>query len=78
MAIDFEDDKPSHRQRTQDTVSLLEVDSDEKNRQYRAAQIERMKHGHTDPEVSILYSEILTDIERLLDHTLNIAEALNK
>ncbi len=77
MAIDFEDDKPSHRQRTLDTVSLLEVDSDEKNQQYRSAQIERMKTGHTDPEVSILYSEILTDIERLLDHTLNIAEALN-
>lgn len=78
MSIDFEDENPAHRQRTLDTVSLLETDSDEKNRQYRAAQIERMKHGHTDPEVSILYSEILTDIERLLDHTLNIAEALNK
>ncbi|HIY21901.1 MAG TPA: Na/Pi cotransporter family protein [Candidatus Flavonifractor merdigallinarum] len=78
MAIDFEDEDAAHRQRTLDTVSVLETDSDEKNRQYRAAQIERMKHGHTDPEVSILYSEILTDIERLLDHTLNIAEALNK
>ena len=78
MAIDFEDEDAAHRQRTLDTVSVLETDSDEKNRQYRAAQIERMKHGHTDPEVNILYSEILTDIERLLDHTLNIAEALNK
>ena len=35
-----------------------------------------MRDGGTSAELSILYSEMLTDIERLLDHTLNIAEAL--
>ena len=74
LAIDFEDD--SNRKRALDTVAILEADSDEKNRQYRAAQIRRMREGHVDPELSILYSEILTDIERMLDHMLNIAEAL--
>lgn len=74
LAIDFENSED--RQRALDTVSILEADSDEKNRQYRAAQIRRMRDGETDPELSILYSEILTDIERLLDHALNIAEAL--
>ena len=73
-AIDFSDtvDRP----RSLATVTRLEDESDEKNRVYRSAQIERMKSGTTDPELSILYSEMLTDIERLLDHTLNIAEAL--
>ncbi len=74
LAIDFEDD--GNRKRALDTVTILEADSDDKNRQYRAAQIRRMREGHVDPELSILYSEILTDIERMLDHMLNIAEAL--
>ena len=74
LAIDFEDE--NNRQRALDTVTILEADSDEKNRQYRAAQIRRMRSGNVDPELSILYSEILTDIERMLDHMLNIAEAL--
>ena len=74
LAIDFEDEE--NRQRALNTVAILEADSDEKNRKYRSAQIRRMRQGNVDPELSILYSEILTDIERMLDHTLNIAEAL--
>ncbi|MBU5435008.1 Na/Pi cotransporter family protein [Pseudoflavonifractor sp. MSJ-37] len=76
LAIDFEDEDGKKRKRALDTVAILEADSDEKNRQYRAAQIRRMREGHVDPELSILYSEILTDIERMLDHMLNIVEAL--
>ena len=73
-AISFSDE--ADRERELATVVRLEEESDEKNRVYRSAQIERLKSGATDPELSILYSEMLTDIERLLDHTRNIAEAL--
>ena len=55
---------------------VLEKESDDRNKQYRTAQLDRMRDGGTSAELSILYSEMLTDIERLLDHTLNIAEAL--
>ncbi len=73
-AIDFSDEADGAKALA--TVIRLEEESDEKNRVYRSAQIERLKSGATDPELSILYSEMLTDIERLLDHTRNIAEAL--
>ena len=73
-AISFADD--ADRQSMLDTVSRLEEESDNRNRNYRTAQLNRMRDGGTTAEMSILYSEMLTDIERLLDHTLNIAEAI--
>ncbi|MBM6871043.1 Na/Pi cotransporter family protein [Pseudoflavonifractor phocaeensis] len=75
-AIDFNEEGEAEKKRNLSTVAVLEADSDDKNRRYRTAQIKRMRAGKTDPEVSILYSEILTDIERILDHALNIAQAL--
>ena len=36
----------------------------------------RLRDGESDAELSILYSEMLTDVERMLDHTLNIAQAV--
>ena len=35
----------------------------------------RMREGHCNVESSILYSEMLTDYERIGDHMLNIGEA---
>ncbi len=58
------------------TVSDLEGESDVLSSDFRKAQIQRLRSGDSDPELSILYSEMLTDIERMLDHTLNIAEAV--
>ena len=75
-AIDFTEEGEAEKKRNLATVAVLEADSDDKNSRYRTAQIKRMRAGKTDPEVSILYSEILTDIERILDHALNIAQAL--
>lgn len=42
---------------------------------YRLHQLERMKAGTCAAEASILYSEMLTDFERIGDHMLNIAQA---
>ena len=42
---------------------------------YRKNQLGRMKEGTCDVEASIIYSEMLTDFERIGDHMLNIAQA---
>ena len=42
---------------------------------FREHQMDRMKEGTCDVEASIIYSEMLTDFERIGDHMLNIAQA---
>lgn len=42
---------------------------------FRQNQIDRMRAGNCNVESSILYSEMLTDYERIGDHMLNIAQA---
>ena len=56
-------------------AALLEQNIDDKAAQYRLNQLERMGVGTCHVETSILYSEILTDYERIGDHVLNIARA---
>ncbi|MDO5603298.1 MAG: Na/Pi cotransporter family protein [Oscillospiraceae bacterium] len=57
-------------------VCACEAESDVLNVRYRENQIENMKKEKSGAELTILYSEMLTDVERMLDHTLNIAQAL--
>ena len=59
-------------------AALLEQEIDEKTLLYRSNQIDRMGNGKCHVETSILYSEILTDYERIGDHVFNIAHALAK
>ena len=42
---------------------------------YREHQLERLKSGVCSGDACVIYSEMLTDFERLGDHMLNIAEA---
>ncbi len=42
---------------------------------YREHQLERLKAGVCSGDACVIYSEMLTDFERLGDHMLNIAEA---
>lgn len=53
----------------------LEQTMDDTTVQFRQNQIARMRVGHCNVESSILYSEMLTDYERIGDHVLNIAQA---
>jgi len=55
---------------------VLEQQFDDMTREYRRNQIERMQSGICSNEASILYSEILTDFERVGDHMLNIGREL--
>lgn len=64
------------------TVSLKAVEGieqkiDDMTARYREEHIRRMKNGQCSEEACILYSEILTDFERVGDHVLNIAQELN-
>jgi protein/phoU family protein, Na/Pi-cotransporter family len=44
---------------------------------FRKDQLERMKAGTCSDEACILYSELLTDFERIGDHVLNIAQEMS-
>ncbi len=57
-------------------TSALEQKMDDMTKEYRRNQIARMQDGACSGEACILYSEMLTDFERIGDHILNIAEAL--
>ena len=57
-------------------ISALEEKIDDMTDSYRENQLSRMKVKECSHETSILYSEMLTDFERIGDHALNIGEAL--
>jgi len=41
---------------------------------YFKKQMQRLKKGKCKPQSGIVFSEILTDFERMGDHALNIAQ----
>ena len=55
-------------------VSELEQSIDDLTEEYREKQLERMKSGACSDEACIIFSELLTDFERIGDHALNIAQ----
>ena len=58
-------------------VSALEQRIDDMTDLFRKDQLERMKAGICSDEACILYSELLTDFERIGDHVLNIAQEMS-
>ena len=59
-------------------VAQLEQQIDDMTESCRRNQIARMRAGVCNEEACIIYSEMLTDFERIGDHVLNIAEELTK
>ncbi len=55
-------------------VAALEQKIDDLTAQFRRGHIERMKAGVCSDEACVLYSELLTDFERIGDHALNIGQ----
>ena len=60
---------------TLEKIKAIEHKLDDITDNFRQNQIDRMREGHCNVESSILYSEMLTDYERIGDHMLNIGEA---
>lgn len=56
------------------SVEDLEQRIDDMTDDFRASQLKRMKSGACSDEACILFSELLTDFERIGDHALNIAQ----
>lgn len=59
-------------------IAALEQQMDDMTENYRENHIERMKQGLCSEQGCILFSELLTDFERMGDHILNIAQAYAK
>lgn len=55
-------------------VAAMEQRIDDMTVQFRENMYERIKKGNCTDEGSILFSDILTDFERIGDHALNIAD----
>ena len=47
---------------------------DDMEERYREFQTKRLQAGECQAETSLIFSELLTDFERIGDHALNIAE----
>jgi phosphate:Na+ symporter len=56
-------------------MAQMEQKIDDMTDDYREHQLERLKSGVCSGDACVIYSEMLTDFERLGDHLLNIAEA---
>ena len=59
-------------------VAQVEQKIDDMTADFQRNQLRRMRDGTCSDEACILYSELLTDFERIGDHVLNIAQELNK
>ena len=59
-------------------MAALEQQMDDMTVKYRNNHIERMKNGLCSELGCILFSELLTDFERMGDHMLNIAQSYTK
>lgn len=73
-ALNIEEDKTAWLE----SVNQIEQQIDDMTVEYRESHLERMRKGECSEEACILYSELLTDFERIGDHILNIAEAFAK
>ena len=57
-------------------IAAMEQKIDDMTSQFRRNHLERMRTGVCSDEACILYSELLTDFERIGDHVLNIGQEL--
>ena len=59
-------------------IACMEQKNDDITAEYRNHMFERMKESECSYQGGILYSEMLTDFERIGDHALNIADEMLK
>lgn len=57
-------------------VAAMEQKIDDLTEEYRGNMFQRMQDGECSDETNILFTEILTDFERIGDHALNIAKEM--
>ena len=77
-AIDKVLQKDENMTRWLSEIVAMEQQIDDMTRNYREHHLNRMREGRCTEEACVLYSEMLTDFERIGDHVLNIAQAQTK
>ncbi len=60
---------------TIEQIEKMEDDVDDEVDRTQEMHIRRMEKGECTPEIGMLFVEILTDLERVADHALNVAQA---
>ncbi len=58
-------------------VEAYEQEIDDMTESFRQNQMDRMQSGQCSDEASVLYSEMLTDFERIGDHILNVGQEMS-
>ena len=59
-------------------IAALEQKIDDMTSSYREKHLNCMREGKCSEEACVLYSELLTDFERIGDHVLNVAQSFSK
>lgn len=59
-----------------DEINALEEEIDQMERNLQTAHIRRLERGDCSPEAGIFFTDVVSDIERVCDHGMNIAFAL--
>ena len=75
-AMDLIYDKKTISIKQLSEISAIEQRIDDMTILYRQNQLARMQSGGCSDEACILYSEMLTDFERIGDHVLNIGQIM--
>ena len=80
QAIDYLSETGQEPGRKEDIKVIEDIEQkiDDMTEDYRQKQLERMQKGTCSEEGCIIYSEMLTDFERIGDHILNIGQEMGR
>ena len=77
-AIDYVLHKEDDTTKWLSRIAAMEQKIDDMRSTYREEHLQRMREGKCSEEACVLYSELLTDFERVGDHVLNIGQSYAK
>ena len=77
LCMDALDSLQDHTANKLSQIVQLEQKNDDMTAQFRQNQLDRIRKGSCSEESCVLYSELLTDFERIGDHALNISQSLH-
>ena len=60
-----------------ESISNCEQEIDDKTEEYKDNHINRLSKGECSAEIGTLFMELLTNLERIADHSTNIAFSLS-
>lgn len=80
QAIEYLSEIGQEPGRKEDIKVIVDIEQkiDDMTEDYRQKQLERMQKGTCSEEGCIIYSEMLTDFERIGDHILNIGQEMGR